>query len=102
MYLPIANAHVWRRGRIARSGTRASHGPLPPGVTLTVTADSDLEAVLVSAPSTPGGAVRLPYGYLPVSAPPGYALYYLWAMAGDQRQLALYEDPAHRWIHEQA
>ena len=48
-----------------------------------------------------GDAVLLPYGYHPVSAPPGYALYYLWALAGDQRQLALYEDPAHRWIHEQ-
>ena len=48
-----------------------------------------------------GDAVLLPYGYHPVSAPPGYALYYLWAMAGDQRQLALYEDPAHRWIHDQ-
>lgn len=48
-----------------------------------------------------GDAVLLPYGYHPVSAPPGYTLYYLWAMAGDQRQLALYEDPAHRWIHEQ-
>ena len=47
-----------------------------------------------------GDAVLLPYGYHPVSAPPGYALYYLWAMAGDQRQLALYEDPAHRWIHD--
>jgi len=48
-----------------------------------------------------GDAVLLPYGYHPVSAPPGYSLYYLWAMAGDQRQLALYEDPAHRWIHDQ-
>ena len=48
-----------------------------------------------------GDAVLLPYGYHPVSAPPGYTLYYLWAMAGDQRQLALYEDPAHRWIHDQ-
>ena len=37
----------------------------------------------------------------PVSAAPGYTLYYLWAMAGDQRKLALYEDPAHRWIHDQ-
>jgi 5-deoxy-glucuronate isomerase len=46
-----------------------------------------------------GDAVLLPYGYHPVSSPPGYALYYLWAMAGDQRQLALYEDPAHSWIH---
>ncbi len=182
---------------------RATALCLPPGVTLTVTADADLEAVLVSAPSTASGAVAivgphdvtvnargrgtyarevhdlfvrdpfakrlmvgetfnppghwssfpphkhdgrngeprleevyhfrvkpdhgfghqmlytgegesvthqvhdgdavlLPYGYHPVSAPPGYALYYLWAMAGDQRQLALYEDPAHRWIHEQA
>jgi 5-deoxy-D-glucuronate isomerase len=35
-----------------------------------------------------------------VSSPPGYSLYYLWAMPGDQRQLALYEDPAHRWIHD--
>ncbi len=48
-----------------------------------------------------GDAVLLPYGYHPVSSPPGYALYYLWAMAGDKRQLALYEDPAHRWIHDQ-
>jgi 5-deoxy-glucuronate isomerase len=49
-----------------------------------------------------GDAVLLPYGYHPVSAPPGYALYYLWALAGGQRQLTLYEDPAHRWIHDQA
>ena len=47
-----------------------------------------------------GDAVLLPYGYHPVSSPPGYSLYYLWAMAGEQRQLALYEDPAHRWIHD--
>jgi 5-deoxy-glucuronate isomerase len=45
-------------------------------------------------------AVLLPYGYHPVAAAPGYRLYYLWAMAGEQRALALYEDPAHRWIHE--
>lgn len=47
-----------------------------------------------------GDAVLLPYGYHPVSAPPGYRLYYLWAMAGRERRLALYEDPAHRWIHD--
>ena len=45
-------------------------------------------------------AVLLPYGYHPVAAAPGYRLYYLWAMAGEQRALALYEDPAHKWIHE--
>jgi 5-deoxy-glucuronate isomerase len=48
-----------------------------------------------------GDAVLLPYGYHPVSAAPGYSLYYLWAMAGDERKLALYEDPAHRWINEE-
>ena len=49
-----------------------------------------------------GDAVLLPYGYHPVSSPPGYALYYLWGMAGDERKLSLYEDPAHRWIHDRA
>jgi 5-deoxy-glucuronate isomerase len=47
-----------------------------------------------------GDAVLLPYGYHPVSSPPGYRLYYLWAMAGAERKLALHEDPDHRWIHE--
>ena len=47
-----------------------------------------------------GDLVLLPYGYHPVSAAPGYRLYYLWAIAGAQRKLAVYEDPAHRWIHE--
>ena len=49
-----------------------------------------------------GDAVLLPYGYHPVSSPPGYRLYYLWAMAGSVRKLALHEDPDHRWIHEVA
>jgi 5-deoxy-glucuronate isomerase len=49
-----------------------------------------------------GDAVLLPYGYHPVAAPPGYKLYYLWAMAGEQRKLALHEDPAHKWIHDAA
>lgn len=47
-----------------------------------------------------GDTVLLPYGYHPVSAAPGYRLYYLWGMAGQQRKLALHEDPAHTWIHQ--
>jgi 5-deoxy-glucuronate isomerase len=47
-----------------------------------------------------GDAVLLPYGYHPVAAPPGYRLCYLWGMAGEQRKLALHEDPAHKWIHD--
>ena len=49
-----------------------------------------------------GDAVLLPYGYHPVSAPPGYRVYYLWALAGDQRVLVPYEDLQHRWIHDAA
>jgi 5-deoxy-glucuronate isomerase len=49
-----------------------------------------------------GDVVLLPYGYHPVSTPPGYRLYYLWGMAGEQRRLALFEDPAHKWIHDAA
>ena len=33
-----------------------------------------------------GDVVVLPYGYHPVAAAPGYALYYLWAMVGAERQ----------------
>jgi len=47
-----------------------------------------------------GDTVLLPYGYHPVAAAPGYRLYYLWGMAGEQRKLALHEDPAHTWIHD--
>ena len=47
-----------------------------------------------------GDAVLLPYGYHPVAASPGYRLCYLWGMAGEQRKLALHEDPAHKWVHD--
>jgi 5-deoxy-glucuronate isomerase len=46
-----------------------------------------------------GDLVLIPYGYHSVSAPPRYQVYYLWAIAGDERRLAVYEDPAHRWVH---
>jgi len=45
-----------------------------------------------------GDAVLIPYGYHPVSAAPGYRLYYLWALAGEKRALAVHEDPQHSWI----
>jgi 5-deoxy-glucuronate isomerase len=47
-----------------------------------------------------GDAVLLPYGYHPVSAPPGYRVYYLWALAGGERRMAVHEDPAHQWIND--
>jgi 5-deoxy-glucuronate isomerase len=47
-----------------------------------------------------GDAVLISRGFHPVAAAPGYQLYYLWVLAGEQRRLALFEDPDHRWIHE--
>jgi len=46
-----------------------------------------------------GDLVLLPYGYHPVSAPPGHTLYYLWAIAGESRKLAIFEDPDYSWVH---
>ncbi len=43
-------------------------------------------------------AVMIPYGYHPVSASPGYDVYYLWVLAGQQRRLCPSEDPEHSWI----
>jgi 5-deoxy-glucuronate isomerase len=48
-----------------------------------------------------GTIVGIPRGYHPVCAAPGYRCYYLWAIAGQPRQLAMYEDPAHRWLTQQ-
>jgi 5-deoxy-glucuronate isomerase len=45
-----------------------------------------------------GTIVGIPRGYHPVCAAPGYRLYYLWALVGRRRQLAMYEDPTHRWL----
>ena len=50
-----------------------------------------------------GSVVGIPRGYHPVCAAPGYRLYYLWVLSaavGEPRALALYEDPAHRWLHD--
>ncbi len=45
-----------------------------------------------------GTIVGIPRGYHPVCAAPGYRLYYLWALVGNPRRLAMHEDPAHRWL----
>jgi 5-deoxy-glucuronate isomerase len=37
-------------------------------------------------------------GFHPVAAASGYALYYLWVMAGDGRVMIPYLDPAHAWV----
>lgn len=47
-----------------------------------------------------GAIVGIPRGYHPVCSAPGYRLYYLWALVGKPRRLAMHEDPAHRWLHD--
>ena len=44
-----------------------------------------------------GDTVLVPRGYHTVSAPPGYALYYLNVMAGPTREWAIRNDPDHEW-----
>jgi 5-deoxy-glucuronate isomerase len=46
-----------------------------------------------------GSVVGFESGFHPVCAAPGYRLYYLWALAGPERRLAMYEDPAHTWLN---
>jgi 5-deoxy-glucuronate isomerase len=49
-----------------------------------------------------GDVVTIRSGYHPVVAAPGYALYYLWVMAGETRQLVPFFDPQHAWVQESA
>jgi 5-deoxy-glucuronate isomerase len=42
--------------------------------------------------------VLVPRGYRAVSAPPGYAVYYLNVMAGPGRTWAIANDPDHEWM----
>ena len=59
-------------------------------------ASGEAEAVFVKH----GTVVGIPGGYHPVCAAPGTHLYYLWALAGSERRLAMYEDPVHRCLHD--
>ncbi len=45
-----------------------------------------------------GEVVLVPKGYHPVSAPPGYDLYYLNVMAGPVREWKFKNDPDHEWL----
>ncbi len=45
--------------------------------------------------------VIIPFGFHPVSAAPGYDLYYLWILAGKKRIMKLKEDIKHSWINKE-
>lgn len=44
--------------------------------------------------------LKLPFGYHPVAAAPGYALYSLWALAGQPRACTPSDDPDHAWVKQ--
>lgn len=45
--------------------------------------------------------VVLPRGYHPVVAAPGYQLYYLWVLAGEERSYGAWtDDPEHSWLKD--
>ena len=48
-----------------------------------------------------GDTALIPWGYHTTAAAPGHALYYLNVLAGDERGLTAFEDPAHAWVREQ-
>lgn len=56
------------------------------------------EAIVVKDHCT----VLIPEGYHPVAASPGYTVYYLWVLAGEQRCLCPFDDPDHAWIRKGA
>jgi 5-deoxy-glucuronate isomerase len=58
------------------------------------TADGSLDETLAVRD---GDTVLVPRGYHTVSAPPGYAVYYLNVMAGPIRAWAVANDPDHEW-----
>jgi 5-deoxy-glucuronate isomerase len=45
-----------------------------------------------------GSVAVIRSGYHPVVAAPGYALYYLWVLAGEERRMAPRLDPHHAWV----
>jgi 5-deoxy-glucuronate isomerase len=66
------------------------------GVQVRYDEDGNEEAFLVRD----GEAAVIPSGYHPVVAAPGYALYYLWAMAGEGRELIPHFDARFAWIQD--
>lgn len=73
------------------------------GLQRVYTAPGDPDPIEVTYAVRDGDAVVLPRGYHPVVAAPGYRLFYLWALAGEERRYGAWsDDPEHAWIKEDA
>ena len=73
------------------------HPPGGFGIQILYTEAGEREAFLVGDEDT----AAITRGFHPVVAASGYALYYLWVMAGEGRAMIPYFDPAHVWVQEQ-
>jgi 5-deoxy-glucuronate isomerase len=60
-------------------------------------ADRKLDEAFVIRDNT---LTKLPFGYHPTVAAPGYSLYYLWVLAGEPRNYILHDDPEHKWVKD--
>jgi 5-deoxy-glucuronate isomerase len=69
------------------------------GLQRVYTAPGDKEPFDVTYAVQNNDVVVLPRGYHPVVAAPGYQLFYLWALAGEERKYGAWsDDPDHAWI----
>jgi len=69
------------------------------GLQRVYTAPGDPEPFDVTYAVRDGDVVAIPRGYHPVVAAPGYQLFYLWALAGEERRYGAWsDDPEHAWI----
>jgi 5-deoxy-glucuronate isomerase len=67
------------------------------GLQRVYTAEGDVDEAFVLQSND---VVVFPRGYHPVVAAPGYKLYYLWALAGEERRMQPHDDPEHQWVGE--
>lgn len=68
-------------------------------VQIVYTAEDDPEPLEEVYLLRSGDTVALPRGYHPVVTAPGYSLYYLWALAGEERRYGAWsDDPKHAWV----
>jgi 5-deoxy-glucuronate isomerase len=61
------------------------------------TADGEIDEAYVLGD---GDVIAIPRGYHPVVAAPGYQLYYLWVLAGEERMMRPLDDPDHAWLKD--
>ncbi|HHH40447.1 MAG TPA: 5-deoxy-glucuronate isomerase [Chloroflexi bacterium] len=73
------------------------HPPQGFGLQRLYTAEGDIDEVLLLRDYD---LVTIPRGYHPLVAAPGYVIYYLWVLAGDERRMQVRNDPAHTWVEE--